>query len=162
MSTTTRVTGADPVAKIMVEDLIEVDFGESLRSVAQELAADEIGVVFVRSPGGPVGLISERDLVNTLVGGGDFGTQQAADIATTDLVAAQAGDSIASVGQLMLNAGMRHIAVREGDTVVGLVSIRDVLASCWQAPSKLTGRGYRSGLVDTATPFISYPGWRGR
>lgn len=128
MSTTTRVTGADPVAKIMVEDLIEVDPGESLRSVAQELVADEIGVVFVRTPGGPVGLISERDLVNALVGGGDFDTRQAADIATTDLVVAQAEDSIASVGQLMLKSGVRHIAVREGDTVVGLVSIRDVLA----------------------------------
>lgn len=128
MSTTTRVTGADPVAKIMVEDLIEVDPGESLRSVAQELVADEIGVVFVRTPGGPVGLISERDLVNALVGGGDFDTRQAADIATTDLVVAQAEDSIASVGQLMLKSGVRHIAVREGGTVVGLVSIRDVLA----------------------------------
>lgn len=75
-----------------------------------------------------MGLISERDLVNALVGGEDFDTQQAADIATTDLVTAQSGDSIASVGQLMLNAGVRHIAVRDGDTVVGLVSIRDVLA----------------------------------
>jgi CBS domain-containing protein len=128
MSMTMKVTSADPVAKIMVEDLVEVDPGESLRSVAQQLVGAEIGVVLVKTPGGPVGLISERDLVNVLVGGGDFDTQQAADIATTDLITAQPGDSIASVGQLMLDAWIRHIAVREGNTVVGIVSIRDVLA----------------------------------
>ena len=47
---------------------------------------------------------------------------------TADLVAAHPGDSIASVGQLMLDAGVRHVVIREGDSVVGLVSIRDVLA----------------------------------
>ncbi len=128
MSMTTKITSADPVAKIMVEGLSEVDPGQSLRSVAQQLVADEIGVVFVQIPGGPVGLISERDLVNALVDGADFNAQQAIDVATTDLVTAQPGDSIASVGHMMLEAWVRHIAVYEGDTVVGLVSIRDVLA----------------------------------
>ena len=125
---TTKVTSADPVAKIMVESLSEVGPGESLRSVAQQLVADEIGVVLVRTPGGAVGLISERDLATALVRGGDFDAAQAADIATTELIAAEPGDSIAAVGQLMLEAWVRHIAVREGNTVLGLVSIRDVLA----------------------------------
>ena len=127
MSMTMKITSADPVANIIVEGLIEVDPRDSLCSVAQELAAHEIGVVFVRIPGGPVGLISERDLVNALVGGADLNTQQAADIATTDLVTAQPGDSITSVGHMMLEAWVRHIVVCENDAVVGLVSIRDVL-----------------------------------
>ncbi|MGH4008333.1 MAG: CBS domain-containing protein [Pseudonocardiaceae bacterium] len=112
----------------MAKRLVDIGPEESLRSVAQELVADEIGAVLVRVPGGPVGLISERDLVTVLVGGGDFDTQQAADIMTADLVTAQPRDSIAFVGRLMLDTGVRHVVVHENDAVVGLVSIRDVLA----------------------------------
>ena len=128
MTTTGKVTSADPIQRIMAKRLVEIGPEESLRSVAQELVADEIGAVLVRVPGGPVGLISERDLVTVLVGGGDFDTQQAADIMTADLVTAQCQDNIAFVGRLMLDAGVRHVVVHENDAVVGIVSIRDVLA----------------------------------
>jgi CBS domain-containing protein len=126
--TTGKVTPADPIQKIMTKRLVEVHAEESLRLVAQELAADEVGTVLVSAPGRPAGLISERDLVTILASGGDLDNRQAADIMTTDLVAAEPGDSIASVGRLMREAGVRHIVVRDGDAVVGLVSIRDVLA----------------------------------
>jgi CBS domain-containing protein len=84
--------------------------------------------VVVNARGGPAGLISERDLITILASGGDLDTHQAADVMTADLVAAQPGDSIASVGRLMLDAKVRHVVIRDGDSVVGLVSIRDVLA----------------------------------
>ena len=69
----------------MATTLAEVDAGDSLRSVAQELTADEIGAVLVEAGGGTVGLISERDLVTVLATGGDIDTAQAADIMTGDL-----------------------------------------------------------------------------
>lgn len=46
---------------------------------------------------------------------------------STELVAADPGDSIAEVGALMLDAGVRHVVVRSGEQVLGVVSIRDVL-----------------------------------
>jgi CBS domain-containing protein len=85
-------------------------------------------VLIVRASAEPVGLISERDVVTVLATGGDLDGHQAMDIMTTDLVTADTTDSIASVGTLMLDAGVRHIIVCEGGSVVGLVSIRDVLA----------------------------------
>ncbi|MFC5993467.1 cyclic nucleotide-binding/CBS domain-containing protein [Pseudonocardia hispaniensis] len=125
---TTAATSADPVKKIMAELVATVRYDDSLRSVAQELVADEVGAVVVTSTNEPLGLISERDLVTVEATGGDLDTRQAADIMTTDLVTAQSGDSIASVGRLMLDARVRHIVVKEGQDMVGVVSIRDVLA----------------------------------
>jgi CBS domain-containing protein len=119
----------DPIRKIMADRLATVDGGDSLRSVAQELVADEIGAVLVEGTGGPIGLISERDVVTVAATGGDLDDHQAADVMTTDLVTAEPDDSIASVARLMLEAGVRHVVLRrEGEAVVGLVSIRDVLA----------------------------------
>jgi CBS domain-containing protein len=130
MAVTTRTTPAptDPVKVIMADRLADIGAEQSLRSIAQELVADEIGVLVVRMSGGPVGLVSERDIVTVLATGGDLDKQQAVDVMTSDLVTAKPTDSIASVGRLMLDAGVRHIVIREDDTVVGLVSIRDVLA----------------------------------
>jgi len=85
-------------------------------------------VLVVRTSGGPVGLISERDIVTVLATGGDLDKQQAFDVMTSDLVTAKPTDSIASVGRLMIEAGVRHIVICEDRSVIGLVSIRDVLA----------------------------------
>jgi CBS domain-containing protein len=128
VSTTISAVPTDPVKVIMADRLADLGPEQSLRSIAQELVAGEIGVLVVRAPAGPVGLVSERDVVTALATGGDLDRQQAVDLMTSDLVAARPTDSIASVGRLMLDAGVRHIVIREDDTIVGLVSIRDVLA----------------------------------
>jgi CBS domain-containing protein len=127
MSTTTAFP-TDPVKVIMTDRLADIGPEQSLRSIARGLATDEVGVLVVRTATGPVGLVSERDIVTVLATGGDLDRPQAADIMTGDLVTARSTDSIASVGRLMLDAGVRHIVIRDDDTVVGLVSIRDVLA----------------------------------
>ena len=46
---------------------------------------------------------------------------------STELVTAAPDDSIVEVGTRMLDTGVRHVVLREGDDVVGIVSIRDVL-----------------------------------
>jgi CBS domain-containing protein len=83
----------------------------------------------VESLGAPSGLISERDLVTVFATGGDLDAHQAADVMTTDIVTAGREDSVAAVGRIMRDAGVRHVLIRDGREIVGLVSIRDVLAA---------------------------------
>jgi signal-transduction protein with cAMP-binding, CBS, and nucleotidyltransferase domain len=61
----------------------------SLREVARELADGEIGAVLVETPGGPVGVLSERDLVAAIAAGYDPEERQVADVLTADLVTAR-------------------------------------------------------------------------
>ncbi|GAA2552979.1 CBS domain-containing protein [Pseudonocardia hydrocarbonoxydans] len=127
-STARRVLPTDPVRSIMVDGPATVDPGDSLLAVAEELVAGEIGAVLVRAPGGPTGLLSERDVVAALVAGGDLGDEQAGEVMTADLVSVGTGETIVAAGRRMAEAGVRHLPVRDGDAVVGLVSQRDVLA----------------------------------
>jgi CBS domain-containing protein len=119
----------DPVRLVMARRLVGVDSDVSLRQVARELYECEIGVVLVDNPGGPTGLVSERDLVAAVADGDDLDDRQALDVMTADLVTAGPDDTIASVGALMCEAGVRHVPVVVHGTVVGVVSIRDVLAA---------------------------------
>jgi CBS domain-containing protein len=137
---TGRPSPADPVHTIMAENLATVAPEASLRSVAEELTAGEIGAVAVDSPGEPTGLISERDLVTVFAMGGDLDGKQAADVMTTDIVTTLRTDSIASVGRLMRDAEIRHVLVTDGGKIVGLVSIRDVLAALLPEAGSDTGR----------------------
>ncbi len=118
----------DPVRLVMARRLLGVASETSLRDVARELYESEVGVVLVDNPGGATGLLSERDLVQVVADGEDLDERQAADIMTADLVTAEPDDSIATVGALMRDAGVRHVPVAVAGTVVGVVSIRDILA----------------------------------
>jgi CBS domain-containing protein len=127
-STNDEVRPDDPVSRIMNTQIVAVDKGESLFTVVQELAAGQIGAVIVTSPGAPSGVISERDIVAFIADGADIGAIQAGEAMTSELVAARPEDSIASVGKLMHDAGVRHVPICDGDRLVGLVSMRDVLS----------------------------------
>ena len=99
----------------------------TLRAVSTVLARYEAGAAIVRRDNGP-GLISERDLVGALAAGGDPDRVWSSDVMTPDLVAVSPGTTIIDGARRMLDAGVRHLIVVDGDDVVGVVSMRDLLA----------------------------------
>lgn len=123
-----RAVRTDAVAEVMSRAPAEVSSGDSLRVVAEELTAGEIGAVVVRARGTVVGLVSERDVVAVVASGGDVESVQAADVMSTDLITVVAGATVSAAGEAMLEAGVRHVLVERDTDVVGVVSIRDVLA----------------------------------
>ncbi|MGI5132836.1 CBS domain-containing protein [Pseudonocardia sp. CA-107938] len=46
---------------------------------------------------------------------------------SVDLVTADVADTITTVGRQMIEAGVRHVAIRRDGRIVGIVSMRDVL-----------------------------------
>jgi len=128
VGTPTVPAPTDPVRLVMARRLVGVESDVSVREIARELYECEIGVVLVDNPGGATGLVSERDVVAAVADGDDLDDRQALDIMTADLVTAAPDDTIAAVGELMRDAGVRHVPVAVHGTVVGVVSIRDVLA----------------------------------
>ena len=105
----------------MARRLVGVESDVSLREIAREFYECEIGVVLVDNPGGATGLVSERDVVAAVADGDNLDERQALDIMTADLVTAAPDDTIAAVGVLMRDAGVRHVPVAVGGTVVGVV-----------------------------------------
>jgi CBS domain-containing protein len=127
-TTAEQLAPTDAARLLMSRPPATVEPDESVRAVAQELVAGDIGAVLVAEPGAPTGLVSERDVVTIVATGGAVEIEQASEIMTTDLVTAAPGDTIAAVGVLMREAGVRHIPVRDDDgRWIGIVSMRDVL-----------------------------------
>jgi CBS domain-containing protein len=96
-----------------------------------QLAEKRIGALVVVDGNDAVaGIVSERDVVRRLnERGADLLTATVADIMTTAVQTAEPGDDVDAVAERMTEHRIRHLPVCEGDTLVGIVSIGDVVSS---------------------------------
>lgn len=128
MSTTgTGARPDSPAREIVHEAVATVHPEASLREVAETLTGQDVGLVLVAPIRDAVGVISERDLVTVLAGGGDVDGRLARDVMTTDLVQVGPDTTVAEIAGVMDQAGVRHVLVRDGEHLLGLVSVRDLL-----------------------------------
>lgn len=100
----------------------------TLREAAEVLTRGEIGSVVVERNGAMAGFLSERDIVRALADGDDADEARVEDVMSMDVatVGSDARPDVAA--ERMIDGGIRHLPVVDGDKVVGIVSIRDVLA----------------------------------
>ena len=117
------------VASIMTSPAVVVRPDLCLRDVAQCLHQAGVGAAVVTRGGTVAGIISERDVVAAVADGADPGEIWAADVMTPDPVWADPDDSPERALDLMLTAGVRHLPVVADGDLMGVVALRDVVAS---------------------------------
>ncbi|HEY1280543.1 MAG TPA: CBS domain-containing protein [Acidimicrobiales bacterium] len=116
-----------PVGSLQWAEPISVGDEMTLRAVATLLNRYAIGAAVVRHGDDP-GMVSERDIVGALAAGGDPDELWSADVMTPRLVTVSPDTSVIESGQRMLEAGVRHLAIVDGDEIVGVLSMRDLFA----------------------------------
>lgn len=112
-------------------NVVTVKPGTTLAEATRLLAAKRIGAVVVSEDGAKVlGILSERDIMR------EIGTRGAAcltDIVdhamTSNVYGCKPDDSADMVLQTMTTKRFRHIPVMEAGSMVGLISIGDVVAA---------------------------------
>jgi len=114
------------VSTYMSRDLLSVEPGERITEVAQRMVERNVGAVVVLDEGRPVGIMTERDLMRA-VARGLPGDAVVADYMTKDPETIAADDTTQHAAVLMLHGGFRHLPVVEGDDVIGILSIRDLM-----------------------------------
>ncbi|GAA0517004.1 histidine kinase [Saccharopolyspora subtropica] len=101
---------------------------DSLQEVASRMTAEQVGVLAVLEDDRIVGVISERDVVRAVAQSADPRTATADAFASHQVHTATFGEDTREVARRMLDAGIRHLPVKQGDAVVGVISMRDLLA----------------------------------
>ncbi|MFP5256904.1 MAG: cyclic nucleotide-binding/CBS domain-containing protein [Acidimicrobiia bacterium] len=128
MSERAAVAGL-PVSTFSADAVAEVPPSATLLEVADALTAGEVGAVVVRQDSKVVGVVSERDLVGALARRLPMDEVTAADVASTELVWADAAAPVGEVANEMLEHYVRHVLVEEDGELVGMVSARDLLGA---------------------------------
>jgi CBS domain-containing protein len=123
----------------------------TISEVVQDLARHRIGAMLVMDAAHQVlGILSERDIVASLaVHGAATMDMSAAQLMTRDVKTATPGTTVAEAMGIMTSGRFRHLPVVEGGTLLGIISIGDVVkARIMQQEHEVdTLKAYVSGVV---------------
>ena len=117
-----------------VRDLVKdrkvysVDAGRTVLEAARLMMEHNFGALPVLRDGELVGIFSERDLMNRVVAVGRTPAHTAvAEVMTPNPRAVGLDESIEECLFIMHEFGFRHLCIKEGKELKGLVSLRDIL-----------------------------------
>lgn len=125
----TQARPDDPLRELVQRGAVTVPPAATLREAAVVLDRDEVGAVVVVVDGRTAGVLSERDIVRAVANGDDVDDVRAEDVMAIDVVTVSVDDTVAQAAEGMLTGNIRHLPVVDGETVAGVVSIRDLLAA---------------------------------
>lgn len=92
------------------------------------MAKENSGVVLIMDGGRVEGILSERDCVRHLeLEGRSSRTTKVSDIMTRKVIYIEASQPLEECMALMIDKNIRHLPVFDEGTLLGLISVRDVL-----------------------------------
>jgi CBS domain-containing protein len=121
-----RHTARDAIGSLVGRAPVSVAEKLTLRSVAAVLSAEDIGAALVLRDDGSLGIVSERDVARALAEDADPDVVWSADVMTEEVVTARHDELVIDVAMRLLDDRVRHVAVVEGERIIGIVSSRDV------------------------------------
>ncbi|MFD7298468.1 cyclic nucleotide-binding/CBS domain-containing protein [Streptomyces sp. NPDC059897] len=100
----------------------------TLRQAARLMSARRIGAAVVLDPDGSgIGILTERDILNSLGQNQNPDLETADAHTTTDVVFAAPSWTVDEAAAAMAHGGFRHLIVLDGQEPIGIVSVRDII-----------------------------------
>src|SRR3954447_768807 len=110
---------------------LTVKSGHSLRDAARAMPERSVGTALVVDPDQPgPGIITERDILNSVGTGQSPDGEKVADHLSATLVFAEPTWSLERAAEAMVKGKFRHLVVVDGGDLIGILSIRDIVR-CW-------------------------------
>ena len=110
----------------MSRGLLAVEPGLPLTEVTQRMVARDVGAALVVEGERLLGILTERDVLRAVADGIRDETT-VADWMTRDPETMEPDEPIRQAAVLMIHGGFRHMPIVEGERVVGMLSIRDLM-----------------------------------
>ena len=108
--------------------IISAQSADTIDDIVRIMNDNHIGAVVIKEGETVVGILTERDLLKKLLAThGDPSTVRACEIMTDQIVIATAERTCEECMTIMLNHHVRHLPVYEGQSLVGMISIGDLM-----------------------------------
>jgi CBS domain-containing protein len=116
-----------------------------LKGVLRDMLVLRVGsLVVVDGAGKVVGIMTERDLLRNLAKlGAQWENVKVGDVMSRDVILGHPHDTIDDVMALMTERRIRHLPVTDGDTLVGMLSMGDIIKA------SLTEQAFQNRLLKT-------------
>ncbi len=115
----------------MSKVVLTVGPSHTLRAASRSMAERGTGAAVVIDPDQPgPGILTERDLLESIGRGQDPDQERVADHLSANLTFASPEWSLEHAAEAMVKGGFRHLVVVDGGDMVGILSMRDIVR-CW-------------------------------
>jgi len=116
------------VKGVMTKPIITVDKDGSVNEAAKTMSEKRIGCIVVTDAGTPVGIATERDILQRVVVEGlDVSKVKMKDIMSEPLITINGNMPIINAIRMMQKNNVRHLPIIEKGELVGIVTQRDLL-----------------------------------
>jgi len=118
------------VRDIMARNVKTVRTDDTVMAAVSKMNKFRIGSVIVTNNGRPVGIITERNILQRIVEPGlDPTVVRAKDIMSSPLITIDANAAVEEAAQIMARKRIKKLPVVEGGKVIGVVSTSDIVRS---------------------------------
>jgi CBS domain-containing protein len=117
------------LGEIMTKDVYSAPADTPVVVAAETMVKSRFGSAVILDSGWLVGIFTERDVVRAAASGKDLATTPISEWMTRDPQTATMDMQAEEAAQIMAANGFRHLPVVDGNSVVGIVSLRDVLGA---------------------------------
>jgi CBS domain-containing protein len=149
------------VADVMAFRIVKVSPEDPVRVAIARMLEENVGSVAVCDGERLAGIFTERDVLRLTSEGPDFDEVRVGDVMTTQLVTLSPDDDILDAARLMGERKIRHLPVLEGENLLGMVGIREVvrvlLERLWRTHDPEARDRVRELLDRPNTPVSSEP-----
>jgi CBS domain-containing protein len=136
------------LAEIMTRNIITITPEETLYEAAQLMGAKHIGSLLVMKYDTPVGIITERDLLNVVsrgvklekdwIGGGaSIREEKVETVMSFPVVKTCLKSSLKESARIMIEKKIRRLAICDSGEVVGIITASDMIRSLPKAPENM-------------------------
>lgn len=118
-----------PIVDVMNLRVVSVAPAHTVQEAIARMLAANVGSVAVCEGARLVGIFTERDVLRLAGDGATFEETRVGDVMTTAVQTVSGEDDILAAARLMGARGIRHLPVVEGENLLGVIGIRDVLGA---------------------------------
>ena len=115
------------LGEIVKPTFITVAPEDTLGEVAERMSAQNVGAVVVKDFGRLIGVLTERDMLRAMAARVHTSDARVRQWMTENPITASPDTTFDEAQQVMLDKGFRHLPVVEGDTILGIVSLRRIM-----------------------------------
>lgn len=125
--TSVEVSTQVQVSEVMTEASVTESPSDTLQDAAARMWAQQTGSLLVMDGNDMLGIVTERDVMKAVARGGDVTSTPVSAVMTPNVCTVSPTTSLHEAARQMASRWIRHLPVVDGDTVLGMVSQRDLV-----------------------------------
>jgi CBS domain-containing protein len=124
-----ELKGIQEVRDVMIRKVITAQPAASLTDIAKLMRKNRIGSVIVTRGKKPVGILTESDFIKLVARGCDMKNALAEDYMNRNVITCDSSLTVIDALMIMRSERIRHLPVVRSRNLVGIISIRDLIAA---------------------------------